>query len=251
MAIGLIVFACVSGGALSGMILRRALPEHHLTSESRDVVKLGTGLVATMAALVLSLLIASAKTSYEAERAGLERMSATVILLGSILAHFGTDGVEARDVLRRAVATTLERRWSANEARSPGIDAPEANRFTRALYDAVQAITPHSDAQRSMIAQAQQLTLEIRRTRWLLIEEEHESSIPMPFLVVLAFWLTFLFVSFGLHAPPNATVVATLLLCALSVSGAIFLILELDHPFDGLMQLSSTPLRDALARLAE
>ena len=73
----------------------------------------------------------------------------------------------------------------------------------------------------------------------------------MPFLVVLVFWLTILFISFGLFAPPNATVIATLFVCALSVSGAIFLILELDQPFEGLIRISSAPLRNALAHLGQ
>jgi hypothetical protein len=251
MTIAWIVFACVCGGALFGMVLRRALPEHHLSSESRDVVKLGTGLVATMAALVLSLLIASAKSSYEAQRTGLEQMSASIILLGVMLEHMGPEAAEARAVLRRTVVATLERAWPTGGARSSGLDAPEMRGLNRVLYDRIEAFIPQNDAQRGLQARALQIAIDLGRMRWLLIEEGRDSSIPMPFLVVLVFWLAFLFVSFGLHAAPNLTVVVTQLLCALSVSGAIFLILNLDRPYTGLIQLPSAPLRDALARLAE
>lgn len=244
-----IVLACVCSGALLGMVLRRALPDHHLSSESRDVVKLGTGLVATMAALVLGLLIASAKGSYDAQRIGLEQISANVILLGSVLEQLGPDAAEARAVLRRVVARTLDRAWPASGSRSSGLEAPETTGMTRALFERIQALTPQNDVQRGLHARALQITMDLGRTRWLLIEEGRDSAIPMPFLVVLVFWLTFLFVSFGLHAAPNPTVVVIQLLCALSVSGAIFLILNLDHPFTGLIHLPSAPLRDALAHL--
>ena len=81
MAVGGIVFACVFGGALLGMVLRRALPAHHLSTDSKDVVKLGMGLVGTMAALALGLLLASAKSAYDAQADELRQMSATVLLL--------------------------------------------------------------------------------------------------------------------------------------------------------------------------
>jgi hypothetical protein len=95
-----------------------------------------------------------------------------------------------------------------------------------------------------------QISADLGRTRSLLLEQTG-GSIPMPFLVVLVFWFTVIFITFGLFAPPNATVIAVLLVCALSVAGAIFLILELDRPFEGLIQISDAPLRSALARLGQ
>src|SRR5689334_23977436 len=74
---------------------------------------------------------------------------------------------------------------------------------------------------------------------------------PVPFLVVLVFWPCIIFASFGLFAPRNGTVIAAFFVCALSVSGAIFLILELDRSFEGLLQVSSTPLRSALSQLGQ
>jgi hypothetical protein len=88
----------------------------------------------------------------------------------------------------------------------------------------------------------------VGQARWLLFEQQG-SSLSMPFLVVVVFWLTIIFVSFGAFAPSNATVVATLFVCALSVSGSIFLVLEMDRPFTGLIQISDAPLRHALAQL--
>ena len=92
--------------------------------------------------------------------------------------------------------------------------------------------------------------MDIAQSRWLLFSQKG-SSVPTPFLVVMVAWLTLILASFGLFAPPNATAFITLLVCALAVSSAIFLILELDRPFDGIIQISSAPLRNALAQLGK
>src|SRR5258706_2839022 len=96
----LIVFACVFGGALVGVFLRSALPQQHLSAESKDIVRLGMGLVGTMAALVLGLLVASAKGSYDAQSSELTQMSANIVLLDRILAHYGPEAKQTRDMLR-------------------------------------------------------------------------------------------------------------------------------------------------------
>jgi Protein of unknown function (DUF4239) len=246
-AISFIVFAAVFGGALLGMLLRNVLPEHHLNPESKDVVKLGMALVATMSALLLGLLIASAKGSYDAQRDEFTQMSANIILLDRILAHYGPETRESRDVLRRTVLS-LDRNWSEGTSRSAKLDSAAMRAGGASFYDKIQELAPRNDFQRSVQSQALQLAFDLGRTRSLLLEQAG-SSIPTPFLVVLVFWLAVIFTSFGLFAPSNATVVATLFVCALSVSGAIFLILELDSPFAGLLQISDAPLRGALAAL--
>ncbi len=245
--IAAIVFACVFGGALIGISMR--LPAQHLADDSKDVVKLGMGLVATMSALVLSLMIASAKSSYDAQRIGFEQVAANLILLDKTLSRFGPEAEPARAQLRRTVAAALARIWPEEGMPAEGIAARETTAEGRTLIEQVQALSPRDEAQRWEQSQALQIGAELARTRWLLFEEQHAESIPTPFLVVLVFWLTALFVSFGLFSRPNATIIATLLICALSVSGAIFLILEMDQPFGGMIKISSTPLRVALAQL--
>ena len=246
--LGWIVFACAFGGVLLGMVLRAALPEHHLSTDSKDVVKLGMGLLATMAALVLSLLIASAKSSYDTQRSELTQLSSNVILLDRVMAHYGPETKDARDLLRHTVARVLERMWSKDGSRPAPLEPAAAGE--KRLYDKIQSLSPRNDAQRSLRAEALRISTELGRTRWLLFEEAG-GTIPVPFLVMLIFWVAVIFISYGLFAPPNATVIATLFVCALSVSGAIFLILELDRPFAGLIQLSSAPLRSALANLGQ
>ena len=248
MAISWIVFACVFGGALFGNFLRAVLPEHHLSTESKDVVKLGMGLIATMTALVLGLLIATAKDSYDTQRSGLTQVSVNVVFLDRAMAHYGPETKEARDLLRSSFVGAIDQIWPEAGSR-PAQLAPTAAEGD-ALYDKIQALSPQNEAQRSLQAKALSISIDIGQARWLMFQRT-SSSIPVPFLVVVVFWLTIIFVSFGLFASPNATVIAVLLLCALSVAGAIFLLLELDTPFDGLIQISSAPLRNALAHLGQ
>ncbi len=223
MEIGWIVMACVFGGALLGMALHRILPEHHLSADSKDVIKLAMALTATMSALVLALLISSAKGSYDAQRSEVTQLSANIILLDRVLAHYGPETKEARDLLRLSAAAMIDRIWPENGSRL-AVSEPTAT-GGEAFYDKIQELSPRNEVQRSLQAQALKMSIDIGQTRWLLFEQGGR-SIPMPFLVLLIFWVTIIFLSFGLFAPPNATVIATLFLCALSVSGAIFMILE-------------------------
>lgn len=244
MTIGWIVLACVFGGALLGMLIRSILPEHHLSTDSKDVVKLGIGLIGTMAALVLGLLIASAKGSYDTRAAEITQLSANVILLDRVMAHYGPETKDARDLLRRTVAHMIDQLWPERSGGAP----PEPSLPAEAFYDKIQALTPQSASQRSLRDQALSIGVDLGRTRWLLVEQSGR-AIAMPFLVVLICWLTIIFASFGLFAKPNATVVVALFVCALAFASAIFLVLELDRPFEGLIQISSTPMREALGHL--
>jgi hypothetical protein len=249
LAISGIIFACVFGGTLLGMVLRAVLPEQHLGSESKDVVKLGMGLIGTMTALVLGLMIASAKSSFDTQRAGVAQLAGNVILLDRYLSHYGPESKELRDSLRAAVSDMLQRTWP-DENPEPGRSVEKGGTEGKyeGLLDMIQGLKPKDDAQRTFQAQAISTAEDIGKMRWSLFSQKG-SSIPMPFLVVMVAWLVLLFASFSLFAPPNPTVVATLLISALAVSSAIFLILELDRPFSGMIQVSSAPVRTALELL--
>jgi hypothetical protein len=249
--VALIVLACVFGGALLGMLLRGVLPAHHLSDESKDVVRLATGLVATMAALVLGLLVASAKGSYDAQKDGLDEIAANLTLLDTVLAQYGPPTREVRETLRRTVAVAMARLWPADASQEPTLGAAETTVAAKSLHAQLLALVPADDMQRALQSQALQISTELARTRLLLVAQHQSGAISGAFLVILTSWLVVLFASFGLYAPRNATVVATLLISALSVSGAIFLILELNQPFGGLIQISSAPLRNAFEHLGE
>jgi hypothetical protein len=245
--ISFITLAVVFGGALLGIALRAVLPQNELSAESREVVKLSVGLIATMAALVLGLLIASAKTSFDTQNAELTEMSSKVILLDRILAHYGPDAKEAREALRSTVVSALDS-LTSKDAGILGQFGSSAN--GEILYDKIQGLSPKDDVQRSIQAQALNIMVGLGQTRWLLAAQRG-NSVSVPMLVVLVAWLTIIFISFGLFAPRNVTVLVSLLVSALSVSGAIFLILEMYAPYAGLIYVSSAPLRAALEHLGQ
>ncbi len=248
--IALIVFACVFGGALLGMFLGGVLPEHHLSEDTKDVVKLGMALIGTMAALVLGLMIATAKSSYDAQDAAVKHTAAKVLLLDRMLSNYGPQTKEARELLRQTVASRLEAIWPESRSQHPRLDAPETVFTDRGIETRILQLSPQNDAQRWLQTQALRISRDILETRWLVLGSVG-SSIPVPFLVIVVFWLTIIFGSFGLFAPRNTTVVAVLLLCALSVAGSIFLILEMDRPFEGVMKISSAPVRYTLSHLGQ
>jgi hypothetical protein len=249
LTISCIIFACIFGGMLLGMVLRAILPEAHLTADTKDVVKLGMGLIGTMTALVLGLLVASAKGSFDTQRNGLAQLSGNVIFLDRTLARYGPEAKGVRESLRAAVDDMLQRTWPAE---APPGSHPEAARGTEGryegIYDQIEQLSPKTDSQRALQAQALKIASDMGQTRWLLFAQRGR-SIPIPFLVVMASWLVLLLASFSLYAPRNLTVFITLFVCALAVSSAVFLILELDQPFEGMMQISSAPLRNARAQL--
>jgi len=223
------------------------LPPPHLSTDSKEAVKMALGLVATMAALVLGLLISSAKSSYDMQSAELTDMSARLVLLDRVLAHYGPEAHEARDLLRGVVVDTLNRIWPQERNRISEVGPPAT---AEVVLDKIQALSPKDDTQRSLKAQALSMAIDLGQARWLMFAQG-ATSVSKPMLVILVFWLTVIFVSFGLFAPPNATVMAALFVSGLSVAGAIFLILEMYAPFGGLIEISSAPLRFALAHLGK
>lgn len=245
--VALVVFACVFGAVLLGMRLRAALPERHLSNETKDAVRIAMGLVATMAALILGLLVASAKSSYDTEKSEVTQMAAKIAFLDRVLVNYGPEAAQpARQVLRQAVEGAIVRIWS--EARSGHGPADPSSAWSEALPKAIQKLSPQDDAQRVFKTQAMAITADLGQMRWLLFEQAG-TSISQPLLIVVVLWLAIIFGSVGLFAPWNSTVVIALMLAALSVSGAIFLILELDQPFGGVIQISSASMRNALEHL--
>jgi hypothetical protein len=239
-----IIFLLIFGGAMLGMWLRGVLPQDHFDADTKDLVKLGVGLIGTMAALLLGLLVASAKSSYDTRNNELQQMAANVILLDRVLAHYGPATSEVRSLVKIAIARMIDQVWSKDGKQ----DSVPWQGGANLVYDKIQELVPRSDGQRALQSQAESILVNFGQERLLLFAQSG-SSISTPFLVVVVFWLTVLFISFGLFAPRNGTAIATLLVAAISVAGALFLILELDQPFSGLIQIPSAPLRNALMAL--
>lgn len=227
---------------MAGIWLRHVLPEHYLDAETKDLVKLGVGLIGTMAALLLGLLVASAKSAYDARSSELTQVSANTILLDRMLARYGPETDAIRADLKAAVARTIDQIWP-KDGREGGLNSQQTG--GEIIYDMIQGLTPRGEAQHAIQSQAESTAMSLAQMRWLLFEQTGR-SISTPLLAVVVFWLSVLFVSFGLFAPRNPAAIVTLLVSAISVAGALFLILELDRPFSGLIQISSAPLRKAL-----
>jgi hypothetical protein len=245
-----IVFICTSIGAFGGMLLRGRLPEGHLDKESKELIRLASGLIGSMAALVLGLLVAAATGEFNTQNSGFQQLAANVMLLDRALAHYGPEAKAARDALRDATKLLVDGLWPGDGSGPMKMDAAELTSRGDTVYEAIQNLAPQNDTGRWIQSQALGIAAELGKTRWQLTEAS-DSSLPKPFLVVLTFWLMGLFLSFGLFAPRNNTVIATLLVSAASVAGAVFLVVDLDQPFEGLIQISSTPLRSTLTQLGK
>jgi hypothetical protein len=250
LVIALIVFAIILGSTLLGLFLRDRLPDHHLSDESSSAVKLGVGLVATIAALVLGLLISSAKSSFDTVSTDLIHNAANVVRLDSVLGQYGEQTAALRGTLKHNYAGWIQLLESPDARQRARLDNPEIIGRMSEFQSSIEALRPASDAQRELQARALRISDEVFSARSLLLLQR-EGALPMPLLIILVFWLAMIFGTFGLLAPRNGTTVGAYLLCALSASGAIFLILEMDTPLDGIVRVSVEPMREALSRLGQ
>jgi hypothetical protein len=239
---------CIFGGAVFGLLLSRRLPEAHLRDNSRDTVKVVTGLIATLAALVLGLLISSAKNTFDAVDTAITNNGAKIILLDRALANYGPETKDIREHLRSTIIAGIEMFWPGEKAEGAGLAGFERANAMEVLQAKIRELTPATDLQRQLRSEAEKLSGDMLEARWLLIAQA-QRTLPLTFVVVLLFWLTMLHISFGLLAARNTTVITVLLISALSVSSAMFIILEMDHPLQGMLKVSSAPMRKALEHL--
>jgi hypothetical protein len=246
LAVGVIALVCMFGGALGGMFVRTRLPEHHRRKETEDVVKVGTNVITIASALVIGLLIASAKTGFDTKDTELKRLAGNLILLDRNLARYGPQTTEAREFLRRYTVDLIDSTWP-QEAVRPA-ESADGWRLLEAAQDLMRGLVPANDAQRWLQARVLSVSGEIAQARWLL-HVQTGAVLPKAFLVVLVLWLTIIFSSFGLFAPPNTTTVTALFVCAFSLAAAIVLIVSMSNPFSGIIHISSAPMREALAFL--
>jgi len=241
LAISLIALCVIFGGGLIGVFL----PGHRLPEETKDVVRLGAGLIGTIAGLVLGLLIGSANSSYETQSNQVRKMTADVILLDDLLGQYGPQTHKARALLRASIQPFVARVWNA-ESKQTEPFKPTAE--GEALYLEIDRLAPQDDTQRSIKTRALAIFIDLAQTR-LLLQQSALGSLPMPFLIVLVAWLAIIFLSFGLYARHDYSVLIALFVFALSASGSLFLILELTHPFAGLLRIPSEPVLNALVPL--
>jgi hypothetical protein len=250
MTFALITFICTFGGALAATFIRDALPPAHLSKESQDVVRLGIGLVATMTALLLGLVTAAARSTFDSQDAAVRNSAAAVLTLDGMLARYGPETQPTRILIRRTIAFRLHTVWGENVSSDPTLEVSEKSPPIENIETQILNLSPQTDTQRWIKTESLKLSQEVVKTRWRILNSGG-GSIPIPFVVVVIFWLTVTFLSFGLYAPRNAVVITVLFVSALSVAAAVFLVLELDGPLDGMIRISSAPLRYTLDYLGQ
>jgi hypothetical protein len=248
--LGMAVFACCAGGSVLGMVTSAALPKRHLSADSKDAIKVAIAVVATLSALVVGLLISSAKTSFDSKDKEVKQAAANFIQLDRTMKQYGPQTADARERLRQIISRILTAVWS-DQAQGPiDMETILTGEGTLSLQTALLKLTPENDAQRWLQQSALQLSSQIEQARLSAIEQQ-ESGIRWPFVVILVFWFTIIFFSFGLFAPRNRVVFCMLGVCALSVAGALYLIVQMDRPFSGLIKISGRPLQIALEQIGK
>ncbi|EJN26977.1 hypothetical protein PMI35_03670 [Pseudomonas sp. GM78] len=248
--IGGMVFACLFAAAMMGMLLRLRLPNHHLDVESKDVIRLATAVVGTLSALALGLLIASAKNVYDSNEIEVRTSAARIVLLDRVMAQYGPETAQARTRLRQLIETRLNRGWGNSSTESTAVNPFDESPGIEPVQVVLRALTPGNEPQRMLQARALEVSSQLAEAHWILVESNTE-GLPTAFLVILTCWLAWLFATFGLQAPANPTVIGVMLICSLSVAAAVFLVVDMAHPYIGIIHVSDAPLRTALMNIGK
>jgi hypothetical protein len=226
--------ALMLGGAVVGVQLRRALPQRHLDVNTKDIVRLGGGLVATITAVVLGLLINSSNSTFEGQRNEVRRLAADLILLDHLLEGYGPEARPIRVLMRRGVDQLVDHVWQQGAPESAPDLAPGS--ISAQIYTDIQALPARDAGHRAVQAHASQVALDVVRARLMLMQLA-QAPLPLAIVAVLVFWLTALFASFSLFTPINSASMIVLAVIAVSASAALLLFLEMSHAFTGLMHI--------------
>ena len=245
---------CVSAGA--GYIVKSRLPEHHRSRDSITLVQLGVSLLATFTAIVLGLLTTSVKSAYDAAYAARGTEAAAFAQLDQCLRAYGPETASIREQLQSEVGAIIARAWP-DEPPPSNVRYPNTSHMAQmgessALGAILQqahrdlvALSPTDRADEMILNDCNQQFSGLLRSRWAVIQGERP-SISTPFYWVLVFWLIILFATLGLCAPPDALAIIVIALTAISITGAVYVILDLDLPYHGLFNVPSTAMRNAL-----
>jgi hypothetical protein len=247
-SIALITFWLIFAGSLCGRFLRYLLPDNHLNEHARDVVRLASGLIATMAALMLGLLINSANNSMDTMSNELTEASTTIVELDQTLASYGPETAELRQLLRKTVVAVLEKIGPEDILKEGITEKIDVSKVLVTMQSKLRALSPKNNAQTILLSVAFQELKQLTHSRQLLLESK-KRQISDILLYVLIFWLVVIFVSFGLIAPRNKTLIGVFLVCSLAVSAAIFILMEMNNPYRGSIHISAAPLRSAQEEL--
>ncbi len=254
----LLVVAALLGASVVGMLLHRRLNERQKSRETADQIRLVISILVTFTALVLGLLLSNSKASYDAFDSRLRAFAGSIIELDQRLRQYGDETAPIRANLRTYLAGAIADTWR-DEPRPAGVypvypdasDSVERTPLGKLLIDidtAIRKLEPTDPFHAGLANLLEAKTTELLQQRRLAIETVHQ-TISWPLLVAMTLWLAIVFAVFGLTAPRNTVVYATIMLCALSFASAIFFILDFDRPLSGLIRVSSEPAREALRHL--
>lgn len=244
-----VVALVMMAGALGGALLRKHLPSRHFDAETMEVVKLGLGFLATLSALVMGLVISSSKASYDARAEMVHSTAALIIQFDASLWQIGPEAEPIRQVLKEELRSTMKRVWKARgvvDMPDPAASKQVVVHLDKMLFE----LSVSGEMQRQAMANAFQQLAELSRINASAFTQ-HGSDVIMPLLAVVVCWMMLNVGGWNLFAPANRMVMGVNLICSLSVASAIFLILELDQPFNGVISISDAPMRAALVRLSE
>lgn len=248
--ISFLVLACMLAGMAVGFYLRNYLPAQHFHEDTKDITKTAAGMLATLVALIIGLLVSSSKSAFDSTSTSITESGAKMIRLDKVLARYGQEAKVIREKLRQAVAEGLEYIWPSEGSRRADLHQVETATGMDEVHDRIRELAPHNEAEQYLKTQALQLSSDLLQTRWMIIEQS-QNPLPAMLLVVLAFWLAAFFASLGLLSPRNITAFTALFVCSLSMAGALFLILELNRPLEGLIKVSSAPIHKALSLIGK
>jgi len=244
---GCIIALLLGWAALLGTRISRRLPGHHLSADSKEAIKLATAVVGTLSALALGFLVASAKTAFDEAETELKTSAARLVLLDRVLAQYGPETAQARKKLTDVVQARINQSWGGAAGEAIGTRAGD-DLGVEPVQTILRALTPEDDVHRLLKTRALEISGAIAEAHWLVLETGNE-GLPTAFLVVLTFWLIVIFLTFGLLSPYNGTVISIIVVCAVSVGGAVFIVNDMAHPYGGLIFVSDEPLRVALSRM--
>jgi hypothetical protein len=251
-----LVFAILCAASALGFYVHPRLPEKHRSAQSMTLLQLAVTLLVTFTAIVLGLLTTSVKAGFDAAYNARGDDAAQLVQLDLCLRDYGPETTAMRAQLRAYVAAVIASTWP-DEPHPVGVAYPDTSKMpltgeSPVLSDILnnvglemRSLKPADDLHQRQLAECANQYRNLIQARWKVIEGVRGSISP-PFYWVLVFWLAVLFGAFGLIAPPNTTVVTVMALCALSVTVAVFVILDLDEPYGGLFGIPSTDMRNAL-----
>jgi hypothetical protein len=245
---GLLAFAVIFGGGMLGVLLGKILPERYFGDATKSIVQTASGMVSLLAALVLGLLVATAKNKFDNRNKQTEVLAGSLMFLDRQLVNYGAGANDERLLLRQYTSSKIAETWAQGHRAKPRPGDPPTWKLLEELQQRLHGLTAGSEAQRAAAASALQIVGDLEKTSWLETAQASD-HVPQPFVVTLIAWLFVLFVSFGLFAPRNALVIVALLVGALAVSGAIALIVDIDLPFEGIIAVSPQPMQEALSQM--